>query len=287
MSRQWIAVAVLALAVPLVGSCGPDASSPRARPTANAARQDGAPPASAASARPALALSKGMTAAQVREQIGEPERTSQMPLNGHAVEFWSYPDWNLAFRDGALDEWKQKGAAASSPASGAKPASSSWSLTDRSSGEERTFGQLAVKPLGVWAKPLQYHREVIGSDALVTRNDEALVLAVKVRNVSEGQVFAPGIPNDYVDDPWTVTDNWGNRTLVMGICQFADWPASGGIGEQPQKLRPGESCVLVFVAEPLENPAATSLSWDVEVWTDNHSARQSLSVRTGVPAECS
>ena len=145
-------------------------------------------------------------------------------------------------------------------------------------GEQHAFGQLSVRPLGVWWCPLSYETGGMFGGRVRKHDGPVLALAIRVGNRSKGQVFSPA---PAFSDPWdfgSVTDNYGNRNLISGVCQFDDWPAWGQVGKKREKLRPGKGAVLVFVADELDNPDAHAFTWQLELRTDNEHATRKLRV---------
>jgi len=148
-------------------------------------------------------------------------------------------------------------------------------------GETEVFENLALTPLGAWKAPVAYKVETLFGDQVRRHDDPVLLLALRVENKSTGQVFAP-VPS-FTDayEAAKVVDNYGNRSFVSGICQFSAWPAWGQVGQKRKKLAPGEIAVLVFVADDLENPDATSFTWELDLTVDNQFTHQPVSIPTG------
>jgi len=139
-------------------------------------------------------------------------------------------------------------------------------------GEERAFGQLSVKPLECTRCPISYARRDLFMDEYVRKHEApVLVLALNVTNRSEGQVFAPVPSYDVPCEHGAVFDNYpfGSVNLVSGICQFPRWPAPGQTGSVGEKLKPGQSTVLVFVVDKLDNPSAVQFTWELKLFVDN------------------
>jgi DNA-directed RNA polymerase subunit RPC12/RpoP len=143
-------------------------------------------------------------------------------------------------------------------------------------GESRTFGRLDVTPLGTWKSPVAY-KVAVGDDVRKHENP-VLLLALRVQNTSEGEVFAPAPAFSDAYEVAEVVDNFGNHSLGSGICQFSDWPANDQVGQEPEKLPPGGSAVLVFVVAKLENENASGFTWRVKLFVDNKFTTQRLLV---------
>jgi hypothetical protein len=52
------------------------------------------------------------------------------------------------------------------------------------------------------------------------------------------------------------------------------------VGQQPTKLKPGESTVLVFIVDELENPDADTFTWGLDCYVDNEFSKHKVSVVT-------
>jgi len=148
-------------------------------------------------------------------------------------------------------------------------------------GETKVFGNLALTPLGAWKAPVAYKVEALFGDQVRRHDAPVLLLVLRVENRSTGQVFAPVPPFTDAYEAAKVIDNYGNRSFVSAICQFPEWPAWGQVGQKREKLTPGEVAVLVFVADDLENPDATSFTWELDLTVDNQFTQQRGSVPTG------
>lgn len=138
-------------------------------------------------------------------------------------------------------------------------------------GQEFISGQLRVKPLDCWHGTLTYKADsLFGSDRTVTLDKPALILAVEVANLSEGQVFAPVLS---VTDPWRIgdaTDEYNNESSIQSFAQYHSWPISDDDeGTEPTDLKPGESTTLVFIVKEPTNPSAKQYRWNIRLTKDN------------------
>jgi len=156
-------------------------------------------------------------------------------------------------------------------------------VTSIAQGEQTQLGQAMIEVLGAWRGPLSVEvRSSFSSETRVRHySTPVLMLALRATNTSEGQVFSVAPSHS---DPWelcTVTDRHGNRSSASAIAQYESWPPSSlQVGEQPTKLKPGESTVLVFVVDELENADADTFTWNLDCYVDNDFSKHKVSVVT-------
>ena len=156
-------------------------------------------------------------------------------------------------------------------------------VTSIAQGEQTQLGQAMLEVLGAWRGPLSVEvRSSFSSETRVRHySTPVLMLALRATNTSEGQVFSVAPSHS---DPWrlcTVRDGHGNRSLAAAIAQFERWPPSSlQVGQQPTRLKPGDSTVLVFIVDKLQNPDAETFTWNINCYVDNQFSKHKVSVLT-------